>query len=154
MERTKQQNLWRGGAFYHRVEAHFPFVFIWMKDCFEWFWHNLCFRFRRFMQLWIDFYFPCTLPMCQGSCSFIVYIYIFFIFSINFLFTDKKKPRKILKTLQLWFIIPNELMIWWERNFFILNAFKDSWRVGASFKFEGSCISNLKNLRPNIFSTR
>ena len=38
-------------------------------------------------------YFPCTLPMCQGSCSFIVYIY-FFIFSLKFLFTDKKKTKE------------------------------------------------------------
>ena len=31
---------------------------------------HLCFRFCRFMEFWVNFYFPCTLPVLQGICFF------------------------------------------------------------------------------------
>lgn len=50
---------------------------IFLLSLFEWPCHTLYFGFPRFMQFWVDFCFPCTLPVFQGICFCCTFILFF-----------------------------------------------------------------------------
>ena len=78
-------NIWRernNRIFEGEERSIFELKRVFLLSLFEWrtTWSDLChlyplFRFRRFMYFWVGFCFPCTLPVYQGGCFLLVFIY-------------------------------------------------------------------------------